>query len=108
MYDYPSWGAALSRIRGSFAERFEIYLYGLELANAFFEECNPQEILSRWKQSNQNRRTQNKEPHPIDHDFLAALSKMPRCSGIALGIDRLIMALTKTSHIKQTPNCYVF
>ena len=94
VYDYPKWQAALARIRGSVADRFEVYLGGLELANAFAEEMEGDEIRQRWNEANENRRARNRPIHPIDEAFLAAVDRMPRCAGIALGVDRLVMALT--------------
>lgn len=100
IYDYPAWQSALARKRGNLASRFEIYLQGVELANAFDEEGDSQEIRSRWEQSNQARKEQQRPPHPIDEEFLYALDHMPRCSGIALGIDRLFMILLGEDNIQ--------
>jgi len=94
VYDYPVWQAALARQRGSVADRFEVYLSGIELANAFFEELDPEVLRLRAKQSNANRIERGKQPHPIDESFLSAVGRMPRCAGIAMGIDRLVMAMT--------------
>lgn len=102
VYDYPAWGAALARLRGSVADRFEIYLNGLELANAFYEELDPHVLQARWEQGNKERVAQGKSPHPIDIEFLRDVSVMPRCAGIALGIDRLLMALLDIEDIKET------
>ena len=102
VYDYPSWAAALAEIRGSYADRFEVYLNGLELANAFCEERNAEELRSRWTKGNEHRIKQGRSPHPIDEDFLSDIDAMPKCSGIALGIDRLLMALLQIEHIQDT------
>ena len=102
VYDYPAWGAALARVRGAYADRFEIYLHGLELANAFHEELNANELRLRWQEGNTRRQKSQRPPHPIDEQFLSAVNHMPRCSGIALGVDRLVMALTQTPHINDT------
>ena len=102
VYDYPTWGAALAQLRGNIADRFEIYLHGLELANAFYEELDPNILRTRWEQGNKTRIIQGKSPHPIDTDFLHDISVMPRCSGIALGVDRLLMALLNIEDIKET------
>ena len=106
VYDYPSWGAALATIRGSYADRFEVYLHGIELANAFCEEQDAEELRRRWKKGNQSRKAQGRSPHPIDEAFLEDVNRMPKCSGIALGIDRLLMALLEIQHIReiQVPN----
>lgn len=93
VYDYPSWQAALARNRHGIAERFEVFLHGVELANAFDEEGSGTEIRHRWEISNSIRLSQDKSIHPIDEEFLSAIDQMPRCSGIALGIDRLVMLL---------------
>ena len=106
VYDYPVWGAALATIRGSYANRFEVYLHGIELANAFCEERDSKELRERWNKGNQSRMERGRTPHPIDEDFLSDVDTMPKCSGIALGIDRLLMALLGIQHIKeiQVPN----
>ena len=101
VYDYPPWQAALARIRGDVADRFEVYLSGIELANAFHEELDPAELRRRQEHGNAARVSAGRSPHPIDEEFLAAVGRMPRCSGIALGIDRLIMALTGAQHIDE-------
>ena len=99
VYDYPKWQAALARTRHGVAERFEVYIDGIEIANAFDEESSSLEIRQRWNEANAIRISQQKEIHPIDEDFLHAVDKMPRCSGIALGIDRLVMLLLKKNSI---------
>ena len=99
VYDYPRWQAALARLRGDAADRFEVYLGGLELANAFHEELDPAAIRARWMAGNAARAAAGHPPHPVDEAFLEALGRMPRCAGIALGIDRLVMALTGAADI---------
>lgn len=99
VYDYPAWQAALARRRHNVAERFEVYIQGVELANAFDEEGNSAEIHQRWMHSNHIRLEMGKTPYPIDEQFLRANQKMPRCSGIAMGIDRLFMLLTNQDSI---------
>ena len=100
VYDYPDWQSALARKRGSVASRFEVYYEGLELANAFDEEPDPEEIRKRWEGNNQRRQMAQRSPYPIDLDFLNALGKMPRCSGIAMGLDRLLMGLLNLERIQ--------
>ncbi|MFT4978162.1 MAG: lysyl-tRNA synthetase class 2 [Myxococcota bacterium] len=99
VYDYPAWQAALARTRGEVADRFEVYLGGIELANAFHEELDPETLRTRWVAANAGRLRTGSAPHPIDEDFLRAVGRMPRCAGIALGVDRLVMALTGARHI---------
>ena len=100
-YDYPPWQAALARLRNGVADRFEVYLSGIELANAFHEELDPEELRQRQTAANAARRAASRPEHPIDEAFLEAVGRMPRCSGIALGVDRLVMALTGAVHIDE-------
>lgn len=101
VYDYPIWQPALARTRAGVADRFEVYLGGMELANAFHEELAPQTLRERWAASSAGRIRAGREPHPVDEDFLAAVGRMPRCAGIALGVDRLVMALTGATDIAE-------
>jgi lysyl-tRNA synthetase class 2 len=101
VWGYPPWQAALARKAGSVADRFEVYLGGIELANAFAEEQSSAELRARIAHNAEIRRTSGRVPHPVDESFLAAVDHMPRCAGIALGIDRLVMALTGAHHIAQ-------
>lgn len=101
VHDYPAWQAALARTRGEVADRFEVYLGGLELANAFHEELSSSTLRSRWDEGNQRRAAAGRPPHPIDGAFLDAVDRMPRCAGIALGVDRLVMALTGARDISD-------
>lgn len=94
VHGYPAWQAALATIRGGLADRFEVYLGGVELANAFCEETDADVLRARWARSDEVRRAEGRQPHPVDHALLAATPRMPRCAGIALGIDRLVMVLT--------------
>jgi lysyl-tRNA synthetase class 2 len=82
-----------------FAERFEIYVGGLELCNAFDELTDPVEQRARFLDDNRARRALGKRELPLDEDFLRALGSMPRTAGIALGFDRLLMWLTGAAHI---------
>lgn len=97
LYDYPASQAALARKKESdprLAERFELYIAGIELANAFSELTNWQEQEARLQQQVETRK-KNKQPHwEHDQDFIEALkSGLPVTGGIALGVDRLIMLL---------------
>ena len=99
VYGYPAWQAALATVRDGRADRFEVYLGGMELANAFAEEPDPGVIRARFAASAAARRAMGRVPHAVDERFLAALPGMPRCAGIALGVDRLVMALTGAADI---------
>ena len=101
VHGYPAWQAALATLRGGVADRFEVYLGGVELANAFCEETDAAVLEARWTHSNALRQAAGRLPHPVDHALLAATPHMPRCAGIALGIDRLVMVLTGAEHIRE-------
>jgi lysyl-tRNA synthetase class 2 len=105
IYDYPPSQAALARIRAGsppVAERFELYLQGMELANGFHELIESAEQLNRFEQD-LVRRSQNGSPQvPIDQRFLAALEYgLPDCSGVALGFDRLCMVALGVDKIDE-------
>jgi lysyl-tRNA synthetase class 2 len=102
--DYPRQLAALARIKPDnplFAERFELYLAGVELANGFSELTDPDEQRSRFIESNQVRVSMGKQPLPLPEKFLAEMSAMPPAAGIALGVDRLVMLVTGAETIDQ-------
>ena len=101
VYGYPAWQAALAQVRGGVADRFEVFLGGLELANAFGEERDPAVLRRRWEAGNAARAAAGRLPHPIDHGFLEAVGRMPGCAGIALGVDRLVMALLGVDDIAR-------
>ena len=95
LYDYPVSMAALSRPKPGdprLAERFELYVCGVELANAFGELTDAAVQRRRFEADMATRRALYGNAYPIDEDFLAALEHgLPPCAGIALGFDRLVM-----------------
>ncbi len=93
IWDYPASQAAFSVVRGSVAERFEFYWDGLELANAFTELRDPEELVRRWATANRARESVGRQPYPIDERVVAAVSRHGPCGGIAVGVDRLIQVL---------------
>jgi len=100
--EYPSSLAALARTKPGepqVAERFELYIDGLELANAFSELTDPEEQRRRFEEDEELRRTAGKAPYPLPEKFLAELTSMPEAAGIALGLDRLIMLITEAEKI---------
>ena len=102
LYNYPASLAALSRLRQedpTLAERFELYMGGLEVANAFSELTDRDEQQARFAREQDHRRTRGKPPYPEPERFLAALPSMPESSGIALGVDRLAMIFTDSATI---------
>jgi len=104
LVDYPVELAALARRKGDaphLAERFELYIAGLELANGFSELTDPVEQLVRFQRDEQERRRAGKAPYPLPQPFLDELPAMPPAAGIALGIDRLVMLLTGANSIDQ-------
>lgn len=103
VYDWPPFQAALARIGPSgWAERFEVYWRGLELANAFHELNDPTIQLKRFEEDMAKKRDAGKEVLPLDTDFIKALNQgLPPSAGIALGVERLIMAILKIDHIQS-------
>ena len=105
LYDYPISMAALSRPKQDdprLAERFEVYVCGLELANAFGELTDAAEQRRRFAADQARKQALYGETYPIDEDFLAALDHgLPECAGIALGFDRLVMLATGAGHIED-------
>lgn len=103
--DYPAAAAALSRRKASdprLAERWELYLGGLELANAYSELTDAAEQETRFRECADERRTLGKDVYPIDEAFLAALrSGLPPCGGIAFGVDRLVMLLAGAKSLDE-------
>ena len=99
--DYPARDAAFSRIRGQIAERFEFYWKGVELANAFTELLDPQELRERWATSAATRQAMGRAPHPQDERLAQAVATHPYAGGIALGVDRLVMLLLGLDDIHQ-------
>lgn len=102
VYDYPASQAALARIHGRTASRFELYLNGLELANGFHELSDADEQRARFAQDLAQRRQRGLSEMPVDSHFLEALAHgLPDCSGVALGFDRLMMCATGAQHIDE-------
>jgi len=104
IYDYPPCCAALSRLKrgdATVAERFELYIGGLEIANAFSELTDAAEQRSRFEAAAAERAALGKPPYPVAEKFLAALAGMPESAGIALGLDRLVMVLLDAESIDE-------
>lgn len=95
--DWPASQAALATVvdrgQGPVAQRFEAFVGGVELANAFQELRDPVEQRARFDASAAKRRADGEVPHPLDEAFVAAVGTLPRTAGIALGVDRLVAAL---------------
>ena len=104
LYEYPRVEAALARACAHdprVAERFELYVCGVELANGFGELTDPVEQRKRFEAEMVEKQRRYGERYPIDEDLLAALPHMPPSSGVALGFDRLVMLATGAPHIEQ-------
>ena len=104
LIEYPGELAALARRhpqRPQVAERFELYIAGLELANAFSELTDPLEQRQRFADEEATRQRAGKPAYPSPEKFLHELSAMPEAAGIALGLDRLVMLLTNAATIEE-------
>jgi lysyl-tRNA synthetase class 2 len=105
--DYPASQCALARVRDDgdghpVAERFELYLGSLELANGYHELLDAGEQARRFSRDGDVRRNRNQGVPPIDTHLVAALEAgLPDCAGVALGVDRLLMALLETPRIAE-------
>lgn len=107
IYDYPVDQAALAvveddRLGVPVAKRFELFCRGMEIANGYFELLDPVEQRARFEADIEKRHAQNLPAYPIDEKLIAALeSGIPSCAGVALGVDRLIMLVSKSSDIRD-------
>ncbi len=103
-YEYPSCEAALARAcahDARVAERFELYASGVELANGFGELTDATEQRRRFEEEMDIKQRIYGERYPIDEELLEALAMMPEASGVALGLDRVIMLATGATRIEQ-------
>ena len=112
LMDYPPQAASLAKISSSsssslfphpsslpFAERWEFYWDGLELANCFTELCDSEEQRTRFEAAKKDRILLKESDYPIDNEFIECLPRIGSAAGVALGVDRLVMILTKTKEI---------
>ena len=100
--DYPAPAASLARLKSDdprVAERWELYVDGIELANAFTELIDPVEQRRRFELAREERRALGEADYPLDEEFLGALARMPPSGGVALGVDRLVMLACGASSI---------
>lgn len=106
IYDFPVAQASLAKKSiddPRVAQRFECYFKGIELVNGFNELTDVNEQQVRFEQDNVKRAAQGLAVKPIDRNFIAALKHgLPQCSGVALGVDRLVMLAIDSKHINET------
>lgn len=102
IYDFPASQAALAKINGPIAQRFEAYINGKEVANGFHELSNADEQEKRFQQDQAQRKKNTQHIPEIDQRFIQALDHgLPDCAGVAIGLDRLLMTLAGINHIDQ-------
>jgi lysyl-tRNA synthetase class 2 len=106
VYDYPASQCALARLRGSgedaVAERFETYLGSEELANGYHELCDADEQRARFARDLERRARRGDASIEIDQGLLMALAAgMPDCAGVALGVERLLLAMLGADQIER-------
>jgi len=102
--DYPIEQAALARLDGDppLASRFELIIDGIEIANGYHELGDINELGMRFQKELEIRKELDLEPHDLDTDFMAAMEHgLPPCSGVALGVDRLLMILLGAKSITE-------
>ncbi len=102
VHDWPASQAALARVRPgtpALAERFELYLGPVELANGYHELNDAAEQRARFERDLAVRRMRGAVLPPLDEALLAALPQLPDCAGVAVGVDRLLMAMNRTPAI---------
>ena len=102
LYNYPARHGALARLKPRnplLAERFELYIAGIELCNGFSELTDAVAQRNRFEKEQHRRRSLNKPVYPMPEKFLEALADMPEAAGNALGIDRLVMLFADTDKI---------
>ncbi len=106
IYDYPDSQAALAQVVSagdvSVGQRFELYAEGMELANGYCELTDATQQRQRFERDNALRRERGQPERPLDEYLLAAMAHgLPNCSGVALGVDRLLMLMTGASSIQD-------
>jgi len=99
--DYPAFAPCLAKKsdNGKTCERWELYCNGIELANCYSEETDPQKVKEFFIVESAQKEKTALVKHKVDHGYHKTFENFPRCSGVALGMDRLIMALTERSTI---------
>ena len=105
LFDFPASQAALARLRPDdrrVAERFEVFVNGIEVGNGYRELGDAEEQQERFERDCRQRREQGLPDIPVDQRLLSALREgLPECSGVALGVDRLVMIATGSSRLEE-------
>ena len=103
IHHYPAQMAALAKLSEdkNYAERFEVYINGVEIANAFSELTDAVEQRKRLAEERELRKELAKDVFDIDEDFIEAVGNLPECAGIALGVDRLVQVLLSCQNINN-------
>jgi lysyl-tRNA synthetase class 2 len=107
IYDYPLEQAALATLATDghgvvVAKRFELFGHGMELANGYFELSDAAEQRARFEKDNAARKEKELQAYDVDEKLIAALeSGLPSCSGVAVGVDRLLMLLVEAKNISE-------
>lgn len=106
VHDFPACQAALARLKpgqARWAERFEVFVGSVELANGYRELTDPVEQRRRFEADNNRRSTLGRKTMPVDHTLIEALERgLPECSGVAIGVDRLMMIALGVDDIART------
>jgi len=102
LLDYPAFVPCLAKNKGQTVERWELYWNGIELANCFSEESDPQKVKDFFTSEEAEKEKNAVVRHKVDHNYWKIFEQFPKCSGVAMGADRLIMALTGKKNIDQT------
>jgi len=101
LIDYPAFVPCLAKKSSDkkTVQRWELYYNGIELANCFSEETDPQNVKEFFLNEEAARERACLEKHSVDHDYWKMFENFPRCCGVAMGLDRLVMAITGLSSI---------
>ncbi|MCU7801366.1 MAG: EF-P lysine aminoacylase GenX [gamma proteobacterium symbiont of Lucinoma myriamae] len=105
LYHYPASQASLAKTNNHngqlVAERFEVFIDGMELGNGFHELNDANEQRQRFENDNQARKLLGLKEIPMDEHFLEAVAELPDCAGVAIGIERLLMVMSESRHIND-------